>query len=87
MSDRTLFTVHDLALSVEEFRVWGGLPTTPEAYPCVDGMTPADSALAHIVVLCLERREYAAARRYAERMTDPQMRAARLGLIPPHGTT
>ena len=87
MSERTFFTVHDLGLSIEEARVWGGLPTISEAYPCVDGMTPADSALAHIVVLCLERHQYAEARRYAAMMTDPKMREARLGLIPHDGTT
>ena len=79
MSDPVFVTVHDLDLSAEETTVWGGLPTTPEAYPCVDGMTPRDAALAHIVVLCLERREFAAARRYAAMMTDPRMREVRPG--------
>lgn len=83
MSDPPFATVHNLGLSAEEAKVWGGLPTTPEAYPCVDGMTPHDSALAHIVVLCLERHDHAAARRYADRMRDPLMRAARLALVPP----
>ena len=85
MSDRTFFTVHDLGLSIEEVRVWGGLPSTPEAYPSIDGMTPHDSALAHVVVVCMERQDYASVRRYAALITDPKMRAVRLGLISSEG--
>ncbi len=85
VSDRTFVTVHDLGLSVEEDRVWGGLPSTPEAYPSLDGMTPHDSALAHVVAVCMERQDYASARRYAVLITDPKMRAVRLGLISSEG--
>jgi hypothetical protein len=76
------FTVHDLGLSIEETRVWGGLPRTPEAYPAIDGMSPHDSALVHMVLVCLERRNNARARRYASLITDPKTRKIRLGLIP-----
>ena len=81
MSDPSFATVHDLGLSAEEAKVWGGLPTTPDAYPCLDGMTPTDVALAHRVIVCLDRRDYESARRCALRMTDPKMREARLALI------
>lgn len=85
MSDPTFVTVHDLGLSIEEARVWGGLPRTPEAYPSIDGMTAHDSALAHVVVVCMERQDDASARRYAALITDPKMRAVRLGLISSEG--
>lgn len=81
MSDHAFVTVHDLRLSAEEAKVWGGLPTTPDGYPCVDGMTPKDTALTHTVLVCLDRRDHAAARRYAAQMTDPEMREERLALI------
>jgi hypothetical protein len=44
-------------------------------------MTPTDAALAHRVIVCLDRRDYESARRCALRMTDPKMRKARLALI------
>lgn len=81
MSDPAFVTVHDLGLSAEEAKVWGGLPTTPDLYPCVDGMTPKDTALAHMVLVCLDRHDYDGARRYATRMADPKMREERLALI------
>lgn len=86
MSDQTpFFTVHNLDLSPDEERIWGGLPRTPDLYPSIDGMTPQDSALAHIVLVCLERRNYADARHFAFLMTDPKMCNVRLGLIPMQG--
>jgi hypothetical protein len=81
MLDPTFATVHDLSLSEEEVKVWGGLPTTPETYPCVDGMTPRDTALAHMVIVCLDRRDHEGARRWAARMTNQNMREERLALI------
>ena len=81
MSDPSFAMVHDLGLSAEEAKVWGGLPTTPDAYPCLDGMITTDAALAHMVIVCLDRRDYESARRCTLRMTDPKMREARLALI------
>jgi hypothetical protein len=81
MGDPVFATVHDLGLSAEEAKVWGGLPTTPDTYPRLDGMTPTDAALAHMVLVCLDRLDYDSARRCAARMTDPKMREARLALI------
>ena len=85
MRDPVFVTVHDLGLSAEEAKVWGGLPTTPDAYPCPDSMTPTDAALAHMILVCLDRRDYDSARRCASRMTDPKLREARLALIACHG--
>ncbi len=81
MGDPVFATVHDLGLSADEAKVGGGLPTTPGAYPCPDGMTPTDAALAHMILVCLDRRDYDGARRWASRMTDPKLREARLALI------
>ena len=50
-------TVHDLRLTAEEAQVWGALPRTPEAYHCVDGISPHDSALAHMVLVCIARKD------------------------------
>lgn len=81
MLDPPFLTVHDLRLTASEAAVWGGLPNTPEAYPCIDEMTAQDSALTHMVLLCMERRAYAAAREYAGLITDSRLRRMRLGMI------
>lgn len=81
LDPRRFLTVYDLRLSASEAAVWGGLPNTPDAYPCIDGMTAQDSALTHMVLLCMERRAYAAARRYAELIIDARLRHMRLGMI------
>lgn len=74
-------TVYDLNLSPEEEQIWGGLPRTAEEYPQIDGLSPQDSALLHIVMLCLQRGDRANARRYAEMISDPHAKRARLGMI------
>jgi len=33
-------TVHDLDLTPDEFRIWGGLPRTPDDYPRIDSESP-----------------------------------------------
>jgi hypothetical protein len=38
-----------------------------------------------MVLVCLDRRDFGAARRYAARMTDPKMREERLALIAHRG--
>lgn len=82
MRDWSFLTVHDLELTPDEFDLWGGLPRRPEDYPRLDGMSAQDSALTHMVLVCMDRRNYEAARRYAEMLSDPRMREMRIGLIP-----
>lgn len=77
----SFLTVYDLDLSPEEEQIWGGLPRTADEYPQIDGLSARDSALLHIVILCVHRGDRANARRYAEMISDPHTKRARLGVI------
>lgn len=81
MSETPFLTVYNFNLSPEEEQIWGGLPRTPEEYPQIDGLSAQDSALLHIVMLCVQRGDHTNARRYAEMISDPHAKRARLGMI------
>lgn len=81
MDESVFLTVYDLGLSAEEERLWGGLPRTPDAYPQIDGLSAQDSALLHIVLLCMQRGDHDEARRYAELISDRHAKRARLAMI------
>jgi hypothetical protein len=48
-----------------------------------DGLSPQDRALWHMVLVCLEREDIAAARRFIGMMTDAEARELRLRFIAP----
>lgn len=76
-------TVHNFGLTAEEQRVWGWLTQMPETYLCVDGLSPQDSALVHIVHLLADRDDLTRARQYASQISDPMARKGQLGLLTP----
>lgn len=74
-------TVHDLKLSWDEYQVWGGLSRTPDTYPTVDGLTAQDTALTHMVIVCVDRQDFDDALRYADAIQDLSIKELRLAFI------